>query len=169
MSSKRLKEFSIKVGFTELELKILFFIIVMFLIGLGAKYFYFVKNPINEVKIGSNFKINIPDTTAETKKRSESVDLHQKKVESESELSDFSTNNINANYKMQAAVESERINLNTAGIKELLMLPGIGEKIAGRIIEYRRKHGDFKRLSDLMKVKGIGKAKFEKIKKLVHL
>jgi len=62
-----------------------------------------------------------------------------------------------------------RIDINSASIEELQELPGIGPKIAQRIIEYRKKYGCFKYLEELKKVKGIGEKKFEKIKSLIYL
>jgi len=59
------------------------------------------------------------------------------------------------------------IDINTAGADELTELPGIGESIAERILEYREANKRFASVKDLMKVKGIGRKKFEKIKKFV--
>jgi competence protein ComEA len=59
------------------------------------------------------------------------------------------------------------INLNTATVDQLETLPGIGQKTAERIIEYRTKSGGFKRIEDLMNVKGIGEKSFLKLKPLV--
>lgn len=59
------------------------------------------------------------------------------------------------------------INLNAATIDQLETLPGIGRKTAERIIEYRTKSGGFKRIEDLMSVKGIGEKSFLKLKPLV--
>ena len=59
------------------------------------------------------------------------------------------------------------INLNTATIEQLETLPGIGRKTAERILEYRTKSGGFKRIEDLMNVKGIGEKSFLKLKPLV--
>lgn len=59
------------------------------------------------------------------------------------------------------------INLNTATIEQLDSLPGIGRKTAELIIEYRTKSGGFKRIEELMNVKGIGEKSFLKLKPLV--
>ncbi len=56
------------------------------------------------------------------------------------------------------------INLNTASAADLGNLPGIGAKMAERIVEYRQKNGPFKKIEDLMNVKGIGEKNFLKLK-----
>jgi competence protein ComEA len=56
------------------------------------------------------------------------------------------------------------VNLNTAGVPELAALPGIGEKTAGRIVDYREKNGPFKKIEELMNVQGIGEKSFLKLK-----
>ncbi|MBU1086628.1 MAG: helix-hairpin-helix domain-containing protein [Candidatus Omnitrophica bacterium] len=61
------------------------------------------------------------------------------------------------------------INLNTAASSELIQLTGIGQVIAGRIIDYRNARGGFKTKDDLLKVKGIGLKKLEKIKNQISL
>ena len=59
------------------------------------------------------------------------------------------------------------LNLNTATVAQLESLPGIGKSTAERIIEYRQKSGGFKKVEDLMNVKGIGEKNFLKLKPLV--
>ncbi|HEX7594116.1 MAG TPA: helix-hairpin-helix domain-containing protein [Anaerolineae bacterium] len=59
------------------------------------------------------------------------------------------------------------INLNTATLEELDVLPGIGPAIAQRIIDYRNQNGAFKQIDDLKKVRGIGDALFSQIKDMV--
>ena len=59
------------------------------------------------------------------------------------------------------------VNLNTATVSQIAALPGIGEKTAERIIEYREKNGGFKKVEDLMNVKGIGEKRFLKLKALI--
>lgn len=60
-----------------------------------------------------------------------------------------------------------KININTASLAELDALPGIGASIGQRIIDYRTQNGDFKKIEDLKKVRGIGDALFEQIKDLI--
>jgi len=57
-----------------------------------------------------------------------------------------------------------RININTATVEELTMLPGIGPSYAQRIVEHREKNGPFKKVEDLLNVRGIGEKTFEKIR-----
>ncbi len=66
-----------------------------------------------------------------------------------------------------AASAKPAINLNTATIEQLESLPGIGRKTAELIVEYRTKSGGFKRIEDLMNIKGIGEKSFLKLKPLV--
>ncbi len=56
------------------------------------------------------------------------------------------------------------INVNTAGLDELVVVPHIGEKTASAIINYRRENGNFSSLDELKKVSGIGQNNFKKMK-----
>ena len=59
------------------------------------------------------------------------------------------------------------VNVNTATASELQGLPGIGPSKAGAIIAYRSAHGPFKRVDDLVEVKGIGPKTLAKLRPLV--
>ena len=59
------------------------------------------------------------------------------------------------------------VNINTATQAQLETLPGLGAKAAERILEYRQKNGQFKKVEDLMNVKGIGEKSFLKLKPLL--
>jgi competence protein ComEA len=59
------------------------------------------------------------------------------------------------------------ININTANREELEKLPNIGEKTAGKIIEYRERFGKFRRAENLMLVEGVSDKKFRRIRGLI--
>lgn len=57
-----------------------------------------------------------------------------------------------------------KININTATKEKLITLPGIGDSMADKIINYRTQNGKFEKIEDLKKVNGIGDSKFNSIK-----
>lgn len=61
------------------------------------------------------------------------------------------------------------ININTANLEQLMKISGVGKTKAEAIISYREKNGDFKKKEDITKVRGIGKATFEKIKDKIEV
>jgi competence protein ComEA len=56
-----------------------------------------------------------------------------------------------------------KVNINTASVDQLTTLPGVGPKLAARIVEYRQKSGAFKSAQELMNVQGIGEKNFQSI------
>jgi competence protein ComEA len=56
------------------------------------------------------------------------------------------------------------VNINTASATEFEGLPGVGAKTAARIVEYRQKNGPFKKIEELMNVRGLGEKNFLKLK-----
>lgn len=69
----------------------------------------------------------------------------------------------------QNGEEAEKINLNEANAYELDSLYGIGEGLAERIIDYRRKNGKFEAIQDIMKVSGIGEKTYNEIKNHIYV
>ncbi len=62
------------------------------------------------------------------------------------------------------STREKRIDINTMGKEELLKLPGVGEKLAERIIKHRETHGPFRDIDELKNVSGIGDKKLKEIK-----
>ena len=65
--------------------------------------------------------------------------------------------------------DSEMVNINTADVEGLKKLKGIGPAMAQRIIDYREANGSFQTPEDIMQVKGIGKAKYAKLKEQIAI
>jgi competence protein ComEA len=64
---------------------------------------------------------------------------------------------------------SKPININTSGVTELMQLPKVGQKTAERIVSFRKQHGNFKRIEEIMNVKGIGEKSFAKLRPYLTL
>lgn len=62
-----------------------------------------------------------------------------------------------------AQADTAPVNINTANAEELARLPGIGEVLAQRILDYRKIHGSFTAVEQLTNVEGIGEGKLEAI------
>lgn len=61
------------------------------------------------------------------------------------------------------------ININTATKQELMLLPGIGEVFAERILQRRKENGSYKTVDDLLKIKGMSKKRLEQIKNFITI
>jgi len=69
--------------------------------------------------------------------------------------------------KSSAAVQTVKVNINTASVDQLTTLKGIGQKKAEAIVAFRTEHGNFKKTEDIMLVKGIGPKMYEKLKNFI--
>ena len=67
------------------------------------------------------------------------------------------------------AVSKDTININTATALELESLPGIGDTLAKRIIEYRNKNGGFRRSEYLMLVPGVSERRFRQVRNRIRI
>lgn len=65
--------------------------------------------------------------------------------------------------------EKVYINLNSATLEELMKIPGIGEKKANDILEFKRKNGAFKNPEELMEISGIKENTFNKISRYIYV
>jgi competence protein ComEA len=68
------------------------------------------------------------------------------------------------------SIDLERaVNINTASAPDLQTIPHVGEKLAMKIIEHRRRYGPFRRPEHLMLIDGIGDKRFRKIRHLIRV
>ncbi|WP_342570700.1 helix-hairpin-helix domain-containing protein [Paenibacillus sp. FSL R5-0749] len=75
----------------------------------------------------------------------------------------------NSSIVREEASDNGKIDVNSAPVSKLTELPGIGEKKAQAIVDYRNAHGPFTKVSDLTKVKGIGMKMLEKMAPYVQI
>ena len=61
------------------------------------------------------------------------------------------------------------IAINQATVEQLTQLPGVGPVLARRIVEFRTKHGPFRRLEELLAIQGVSRKKFESWKPHLRL
>ena len=62
---------------------------------------------------------------------------------------------------------TDKVNINTASLEELQKLPRVGPKVAQRIVDFRKQNGAFKKIEELMKVRGIGEKIFAQMKDML--
>jgi competence ComEA-like helix-hairpin-helix protein len=163
-----LKKLSIFLNFTETEIKVLLFLLSAFILGFGYKTLF--QNNGNDTKKTFDYSRedsiffsigNEIDSTEAYIEEDKFVDYKQEVLDFNE--SDFTDSNANQ------TLEEKSININSAELKELIMLPGIGEKTAERIIDLREKRSGFKTLRELLEVKGIGETKFNNIEKYLFI
>lgn len=136
----------------------------MFFTGLFIKYLI-----LDSEKAEREFDYSYQDSIFASKMQSDTSELIQKKVDSDQELLDFNTYELNLRANSQNNLAPASIDINSAAREELVILPGIGEKTADAIIRHREKFGKFKTAEALMNVKGIGVKKLEKIRKYIYV
>ena len=164
-----LKKLSKKLGFTETELLVILFLAVIFILG-------FIYKEIFE-------EANKPEYVNFNYSKEDSLFSYYSKLDPEASTDDtLGINNLETKRRVLelpdtiiyaqkdvSSLKEQSININSASLNELTMLPGIGDKTAEKIIELRTERGEFRRLEDLMDVKGIGEVKFNKIKKFLYI
>ena len=132
--------------FTDKESAAISFLAVTFLLGMGVDYY-------RDKTFEEGLTDSIPKLIAEDKKFKEAALMLQSDYDIASSIT-----------KLNDDGTLHSIMLNKAPIDGLTLLPGIGQIIAERIISRRNLTGSFKSVDELLKVKGIGKIKLNKIR-----
>jgi comEA protein len=124
--------------------------------GLPADDFSIADNGL-DARISSRF--GLYNSVSETEKIAESISVGVR------------VDSVNAGNRSttRGAAVTGRVNINTAGFAELTRLPGIGPAMAERIINYRQENGPFRRVEDIVKVRGIGPARLEQLRELIEV
>lgn len=165
------------ISFTKNETRVIIFVIAVLVVGFSIKYYKEIlinrsDSPYDFSKSDSEFRerSNNADKNKLAFRDNDSSKTNEEDLAKKLEASDDSLNlkeeTIVKNKKI-IELQGKSININTAAKEELIALPGIGEVTADRIIIYRDEKKGFKKIEDLMNVKGIGKKKFEKIKEYI--
>lgn len=122
------------------------------------------KDKVNLAKICKDgMQVNVPRLSAKERRRLAAANTPVSGAEVTEQDNAF----YNAAQVSETALTG-KVHLNTATAEELETLPGVGAVTAQRIVEYRSAHG-FARIEDLMNVKGIGQAKFNKMQHWLDL
>ena len=163
------EKLSKKIGFTETEIYVVLFLAGMFM--LGFVYVEFIKDDTPTENKNFDYseedslfnyysKLN-PEYNVEDSSLISNLEIKKRVLE----LSD----SFAYVKKDLSSLVEKSININTAGVSEFVKLPGIGEKTAEKIIQLRNQKGKFRKLEELMEVRGIGEVKFNKIKMYLYI
>jgi competence protein ComEA len=160
-----LQKVSRKIGFTETESRIILFILCAFLVGMVVLHFKETAGDKNLLQFDYDRQDKLFYEGVPAEESADSIKIKDKtKKITGKEFSNSRVKKIN-----ESVGDVKIINLNKATREQLITLPGIGLKTANTIIDFRLRNGNFKSVNDLTKVKGIGKAKLEKVKKYVYV
>ncbi len=162
------EKLSRKIGFTAAEVKVLFFLISVFIVGLSYKLYKFHAGASDYVNYDYSAEERLFYRLNDNEKEQTGDSAIDKNIDSKQEVLDFNSSKFEKK-DVSKLPGRKSINVNTAGKEDLIILPGIGKKTAQKIIDLRNKKGRFNRLEELLEVKGIGKTRFNKIEKFLYI
>lgn len=142
-------------NFSRSEIRVIIFLVLLLLVGSGITLYrrYQTNQSVDIVSV-------IEKSTRATKRPAGNPQAQEATFESTSKTED----------EIETRKDSApKIDINSANAYELEGLPGIGPVLARRIIQYREKHGEFKTISELNKVSGVGDKKQEAIRGYIYI
>jgi competence protein ComEA len=152
---KALEKISRRIGFTQTEIKVILCIIIALVAGLIVNFIKKSKNNNDYLEFNYKTEDSLYNAALSNSVIKDSLSLNRRNI-------------VQARNKKVIPV-SKIINMNSAPVPELILLPGIGEKTAQAIIEYRKKHGKFSSIEEILNIKGIGIKKLDKIKMFISI
>lgn len=167
-------------SFTKNETKAILFIVIVLLAGFSILYIRHLysninKSPYDYTKSEEMFKklsrgnIN-PVSNDSLGQKDSSSNINENNIIQKLQTAEDSLKSKGKKKsKKEENLKPKSININTATKEILITLPGVGESTAEKIIKYRELHKGFKKIEHIMKVKGIGKKKFENMKEYIFV
>ena len=140
--------------FTPQERRVLLFLLAALLVGSGVRVYRTRHRKVGSHPVGGiPFPQQTPVDGSSVQQLDTVIGLVERRIES----------------PHPPDLTKNRIDINAASQRELCLLPGIGTKLATRIIEYREAHGFFEDTEQLRNVPGIGEKKLSKIRRMVKV
>ncbi|MCU0373148.1 MAG: helix-hairpin-helix domain-containing protein [Ignavibacteria bacterium] len=160
-----------KISFTHNESKVIIFSAVLLLSGLLIN---FISGKQAEFKAPESFNSDVKFRGYYNSRTSSGINIITTEAEETIIKNEIAADSLKTESKKKKTSKEDKlagiqININTASKEQLIMLPGVGESTADKIIMYRENHNGFRKIEDIMKIKGIGKKKFEKLKPYIKV
>jgi len=159
-----LKRFSENLNFTPTERAVALTLVGAFLVGLGLKLYR------SEGPAAGQFDYSTPDSIFAARSAAPAAAVAgtdstgtDRSADGSDDTAGLRSGSSGTRGSLRQTLPAQMVDLNRATKQELMTLPGVGEVIAERILVYREEHGAFAAVKDLLKVKGIGKKKLERI------
>ncbi|MEW6653580.1 MAG: helix-hairpin-helix domain-containing protein [Bacteroidota bacterium] len=165
--SKWFEILSRKIGFTKTESQIVLFLLAAFSVGFVVNFFNDNPKKSKYLEFDYSAEDSLFNAALGNLEGDETTTLaaEERKANSKNELLNIGAVIKSANEKVKSKAVLGSVNINTAGIAELMTLPGVGTKTAENIVAYRNETGKIYKVEQLLNIKGIGKAKLAKLRK----